>query len=147
MKFIYSLRCLAFSVLVLSSVVPSSYAEKTDDRPKADRGAMSLTLVRSRDYHYASANVDCPNCKDMYCATVEPPSRGEHIVSIEWIRRRPVNNNHWYRCQVEAKCGRPEFSDPQDAREDCTGKSQCNICRATNDGVPNYEDDFEMKYK
>jgi len=106
-----------------------------------------FTLYRVRDYHYSGGNIGCPKCKDMYSALVTPPTPGAVIVAIRWIRRRPPTNNHWYRCQFEVECGRPEFSDPNDARQGCINKTSCYVNRATDDGVPGYEDDIEIDYQ
>jgi hypothetical protein len=110
-------------------------------------GTLDFTLQRVRDFHYSGGDVDCPNCKDMFTARIAPPVAGTVITSVTVIARRPTSNNHWFRCQVEARCGRPEFSDPNDARLDCIGKTVCDVNRATDDGVPGYEDDIRMTYK
>jgi hypothetical protein len=104
----------------------------------------NFTLQRARDFTFAGGNVDCPNCKDMFCARLQPGTAGATVVSIKTIAQRPARNNHWYRCEEAAKCGRPEFSNPTDPRESCVGKTACLVCRATDDGVPNYEDDIRM---
>ncbi|HXP51026.1 MAG TPA: hypothetical protein VN922_13795 [Bacteroidia bacterium] len=130
---------------------PQSNANSTQEKESIAQAAPvtteNLTLQRARDYHFVSGNIGCPDCKDMYCSTLRPAAAGAKIVSIETVAQRPTRNNHWYRCQAAVSCGRPEFSDPNDARLDCIGKTSCNICRATDDGVGNYEDDIRMKYQ
>jgi hypothetical protein len=110
-------------------------------------GKEDFVLQRVRDYHYSGGNVDCPNCKDMYTAVLTVPAPGAKITSISTTAQRPAANNHWYRCQVKADCGRPEFSDPNDARLDCIGKSTCYVNRASDDGIGGYEDDIHMEYQ
>src|SRR5438270_5543624 len=110
----------------------------------AKAGAIDFTLQRVRDFHYSGGNVDCPNCKDMFTARITPPVPGALVTSVTVTARRPNTNNHWYRCQKESRCGRPEFSDPNDARLDCIGKPSCDVNRATDDGNGYYEDDIRM---
>ncbi len=117
------------------------------EKVKAIAGTQDFTLQRARDFHFTAGPVDCPNCKNMFSALVAPPAPGAKITSITWLQRRPPDNNHWYRCQEEAKCGRPEFSDPNDARLDCVGKTSCFVNRASDDGNGYYEDDFRMTYQ
>jgi hypothetical protein len=117
------------------------------EKSKAVAGTLDFTLQRVRDFHYSGGNVGCPKCKDMFTARIAPPVPGAVITSVTVIARRPPNNNHWYRCQVEVSCGRAEFSDPNDARLDCLGKTACDVNRATDDGVGGYEDDIRMTYK
>jgi hypothetical protein len=106
--------------------------------------SQNLTLTRSRDYRYAGGNIGCPNCKDMFCATFAPPVITATITSTTFLRSR--NSGHWYRCQVQHMCGRPEFSDPANPRQDCIGKASCNICRATDDGRE-AEDDITFTFQ
>jgi hypothetical protein len=107
----------------------------------------NFTLQRVRDFHYSGGDVDCPHCKDMFTARLTPPLAGAVIISMTVTARRPTKNNHWYRCGVETQCGRPEFSDPDDPRLTCIGRTACNVNRVTDDGVPAYEDDIRMVYK
>lgn len=123
---------------------PSGAFNPEKFKPKA--GTQDFTLQRVRDFHFAGGPVDCPNCKDLFVAHIAPPMVGAIIDSVIVTARRPAKNNHWYRCQVEAQCGRPEFSDPNDARLDCIGKTSCDVNRATDDGVGGYEDDIRMTY-
>jgi hypothetical protein len=113
----------------------------------ATPGTQDFTLQRARDYQHTGGNVDCPNCKDLYSATLNPPVAGAKILSIQTLRQRPEQNRHWYRCQVESRCGRPEFSDPGDPTKDCIGKTSCVVNRATDDGNGYYEDDIRMTYQ
>lgn len=158
-------QALVVSMIGLISLVYSQdTAKKTKTSPKTNpkhpsgafipkdfqayaAGNIVFTLQRVRDFHYSGRNVDCPNCKDMFTARIAPPVVGAVITSVAVVGRRPGFNNHWYRCQVEAECGRPEFSDPNDARLDCSGKTACDVNRATDDGVPGYEDDIRMTYQ
>ncbi len=82
--------------------------------------------------------VDCPpvgkKCKDLFISTKplsSPP--GTLITAVEVISRRPTNNNHWFRCQAETICGKPEFSDVADHRKSCIGTSACAVWRAGDD--------------
>jgi hypothetical protein len=104
----------------------------------------SLTLSRSRDYRHVGGNVDCPNCKDLYCASIQPPVAGTRLVSTQYKTMR--GQGHWYRCQVQAKCGRAEFSDPGVPEQDCVGKQSCYVCRATDDATE-AEDDIVITYQ
>lgn len=115
-------------------------------RAAASTVTQKYTLQRARDYHHGPSPVDCPNCKDYFYALIVVPG-GAQVTSIQWLARRPTVNNHWYRCEVEAKCGTPEFSDPSDSRLSCVGKSQCYVNRASDDGVGNYEDDIQVTYQ
>jgi hypothetical protein len=117
------------------------------EKVKPLAGKQDFTLQRVRDYHYSGGNVDCPQCKDMYSAYLTPPAPGAKITAISTTAQRPVANNHWYRCQIKADCGRPEFSDPNDSRQNCIGKTSCYVNRATDDGVGGYEDDIHMEYQ
>jgi hypothetical protein len=125
---------------------PSGAYDADKIRAAAPAVTHRYTLQRARDYQYAGGNVDCPNCKDWYHSLIVIPGGGK-ITAIQWIARRPTVNNHWYRCFVEARCGVGEFSDPNDGRQDCIGKSQCFVNRATDDGVGGYEDDFDVSYQ
>lgn len=104
----------------------------------------TLTLSRVRDYSKSLGTVDCPNCKDLSCATIKPPIAGAKFTSVEFLRMR--SQGHWYRCQVQARCGRPEFSDPSDAQRGCAGLPSCYVCRATDDGTE-AEDDIKITYQ
>jgi len=147
MTFLWLLCC---SILTVAQQTTASESHTTSRHQQvstsqaAPSSTENFTLQRARDYHFVAGNVDCPNCKDMYCSTLHPNAMGAKIISIETVAQRPTSNNHWFRCQFAAKCGRPEFSDPNDARFDCAGKTSCNVCRATDDGVGNYEDDIRM---
>lgn len=101
----------------------------------------TLTLVRTRDYSGSLGTVDCPNCKDLTCASFGPSVAGAKITSVEFIRMR--SKGHWYRCQVQAQCGVPEFSDPVDPHRGCEGLTSCKVCRATDDGTQ-AEDDIQV---
>lgn len=120
---------------------------KIRDPSKFPRMKTTFTLQRARDFHYFGGNLDCPKCKDGFVARIAPPAPGARIITVTWLARRPVANNHWYRCGVEAKCGVPEFGDPADPRLNCDGKTACNVYRATDDGVGNYEDDILMDWQ
>jgi hypothetical protein len=106
-------------------------------------GSETLTLSRSRDYHLAGGNIDCPNCKDLYCSTFGP-SAGKTITATRFLRMR--SQGHWYRCQIQLSCGRAEFSDPNVPEQDCAGEANCNICRATDDGTE-AEDDISYDWQ
>jgi hypothetical protein len=134
---VVTMLCSGFAYSLQSKTWSFNSPQKTQD----------FTLQRARDYTHTGGNVDCPNCKDMFSATVSPPVAGATIVRMDWLARRPTNNNHWYRCQVEARCGRPEFSDPNNPEVDCLGKASCLVNRATDDGVGGYEDDIRMTYQ
>jgi len=143
------IRLVSAAVLVAAC---SSFAYKLHSEPRVIKsppapGTQDFTLQRARDYTHTGGNVDCPNCKDLYSATLNPPVAGAKILSMVVTARRPTTNNHWYRCQVEAKCGRPEFSDPANPTLDCIGKTSCLVNRATDDGVGSYEDDIRMTYQ
>jgi len=144
------MRHLTRSVIgTLSIICCSAFTYSVRSKPLSSRppGTQDFTLQRARDYTHVTGNVDCPNCKDLYSALVKPPVAGAKIVSMEVTGRRPATNNHWYRCQLEAKCGRPEFSDPADPTKDCIGQTSCLVNRATDDGVGSYEDDIRMTYR
>jgi hypothetical protein len=139
---------LAFGALSIAVCSGLAYSLHSETRPiKSPSGAQDFTLQRARDFTYTGGNVDCPNCKDMFSALLKPPVAGATILSMVVTARRPTTNNHWYRCQVEAKCGRPEFSDPANPTVDCIGKTSCLVNRATDDGVGSYEDDIRMTYQ
>jgi hypothetical protein len=129
-----------------SLLSPYSFAQAST-AAAAPATTENFTLQRARDYHFVAGDVGCPDCKDMYCSTLQPAASGAKIISIETVAQRPTRNNHWYRCQIAVNCGRPEFSDPKDAKLDCAGKTSCNVCRATNDAIGNYEDDIRVKYQ
>jgi hypothetical protein len=138
------------TIAAISMVVCSGFAYSLHSKTrifKAPPGTQDFTLQRARDYTRTGGNVDCPNCKDLFSATVNPPAVGDTITSMEVTGRRPEDNNHWYRCQVEVRCGRPEFSDPANPTEDCLGKTSCLVNRASDDGVGSYEDDIRMTYQ
>jgi hypothetical protein len=107
-------------------------------------GTVKLTLSRARDYRHVGGNVDCPNCKDLECAAFAPPDPKGRIGQTALLASR--NAGHWYRCGVEALCGRAEFSDPAAPQQDCTNKASCWICRATDDGR-NAEDDIQFTWQ
>jgi hypothetical protein len=148
--------CISFTYSLHSQDTKSTTKSKANpnhpsgafnpDSAKALAGSQNITLQRARDYHHSGGNVDCPNCKDMYSALIVVPG-GAKITAISTTGQRPTANNHWYRCQKQASCGRPEFSDPNDSRLDCIGKSQCFVNRASDDGVGNYEDDISVTYQ
>lgn len=147
--------CVVFTYSLLSQTTYKSNASPDHqsgaaDAEKARAAAPSAThqytLQRARDYHYGGGNVDCPKCKDWFYSLIVIPG-GAKITSIRWMARRPTVNNHWYRCGVESDCGRREFSDTNDARLDCIGKSACYVNRASDDGVGGYEDDIEITYQ
>jgi len=121
----------------------------SDDPAKYKRvaGAVDFTLQRARDYHFVAGNVDCPNCKDLYSATVSVPVAGATITSITYKGGSPTTNNHWYRCGVQARCGVGEFSAPNNAAESCGGQSTCNVNRASDDSFGGYEDYIHMTYQ
>jgi hypothetical protein len=48
----------------------------------------TLTLVRTRDYSVSLGTVDCPNCKDLTCASFGPSVAGAKITSVELCRRQ-----------------------------------------------------------
>jgi hypothetical protein len=133
-----------------SSVQPKSDPTNLQGRNRINstlqNNTFKITLQRGRDYSHVGGDVDCPNCKDLYCAAL-PLNGGTTFVSVQYLGGRPTKNNHWYRCQVQADCGRPEFSYPADPRFECDGKNACNICRATDDGVSIYEDDLQITTK
>jgi hypothetical protein len=129
--------------------------KESDSAPKTTPQSPSewrdYTLNRVEDYHKAGDNVDCPNCKRMYCASVGPTDNGvpisEAVIeSAETIAVMPVSNNHWYRCGTQASCFRPEFSDPQNYKLSCIGKSSCIVCRASDDENTNYEDRIRITF-
>jgi hypothetical protein len=126
---------------------PKYPTQKVDPKTYPKEAEQIITLQRARDFFYAGGNIGCPDCKDMYCSTVRTPSAGSLITSIQTVAQRPTTNNHWYRCQVAAQCGRPEFSDPYNHRLGCEGKSECDVCRVTDDGVGSYEDDIRITYR
>lgn len=99
----------------------------------------TLTLVRNRDYKNMAQTVDCPDCKDLFCSDFRSPHPGARIVGADFIRNR--TDGHWFRCQVQASCGRPEFSDPSNPQLGCTDVDTCRICRAVN-ATYNDEDDI-----
>src|SRR5581483_743940 len=108
---------LGYGALVMSQGKPTHKSKANPDHPsgafnpqsvKRLAGTQNFTLQRVRDYHYAGGNVDCPHCKDMYCSLLRPPAMGAVITDIQTTAQQPVANNHWYRCQVAANCGRPE---------------------------------------
>jgi hypothetical protein len=148
---VFSLSVVLAQMPYFKTIAKSNPAEPSgayDVKPsKFPSGKQTFTLVRGRDFRFVHGDVDCPNCKNMYCARLSPPAPGAKITAISVSARRPTVNNHFYRCQVEAKCGVPEFSDPADARQSCIDKPSCNVCRATDDGVPNYEDDIAIEWK
>ncbi len=115
-------------------------------RSAAPTITQKYTLQRARDYHHGPSPVDCPKCKDYYYSLIVAPG-GTQIASIQWLARRPTTNNHWYRCEVESNCGTSEFSDPNDSRLSCVGKSQCYVNRASDDGVGTYEDDIQATFQ
>ena len=104
----------------------------------------NLTLSRARDYRFVAGNVDCPNCKNLFCATFQPPLPNTRFVNTDYVAMR--SQGHWCRCQVQSKCGRAEFSDPADPKQDCAGKQSCNVCRATDDATE-AEDDITFTYQ
>jgi hypothetical protein len=106
----------------------------------ANQFSETLTLIRGRDYGNSEGIVDCPNCKDLTCATFSP-KQGTTITSVKFLTMR--SSGHWYRCGIQASCGRQEFSDPSDPRRGCIGLAACRICRATDDGMP-AEDDIQV---
>lgn len=113
--------------------------DEAEGAPDA-RFSEKLTLIRGRDYGNSEGTVDCPNCKDLTCATFSP-KQGSTITSVKFLTMR--SSGHWYRCGIEASCGRQEFSDPSDPRRGCIGLTACRICRATDDGMP-AEDDIQV---
>ena len=122
-----------------------AYAQAGHELPKLPAAqTQNLTLSRSRDYRHVGGNIDCPKCKDLYCATVQPPVAGTRFVSTEYKTMR--SQGHWYKCQVQAKCGRAEFSDPTVPEQDCIGKQSCYVCRATDDATE-AEDDIAVTYQ
>jgi hypothetical protein len=138
---------LALGVVSIAGCLGFSYSLHSRSLSPSQPATQDFTLQRARDYTHVGGNVDCPNCKDLFSATLTPPMAGAKIISIVWLRRRPTVNNHWYRCQAEAKCGRPEFSNPANPTEECNGQTSCLVNRATDDGVGSYEDDFRMTYQ
>jgi hypothetical protein len=98
----------------------------------------ALTLVRNRDFRDMHQTVSCPNCKDLLCSDFRSPHPGAKIIGADFIRMR--SDGHWYRCQVQASCGRPEFSDPSNAQLGCKDVDTCRICRAVDATFPDEDD-------
>ena len=80
--------------------------------------------------------VDCPpignHCKNLFYSTKPLSSpKGTIITAVDILLRKPGQNNHWYRCEVEASCGVAEFSDLEHHDQSCIGSSSCLVWRAT----------------
>jgi hypothetical protein len=112
---------------------------------RGQSGSQVFTLQRAAHFKFVHGDVDCPNCKDLF-RTINPIAvpTGAHITRVDLIARRPTDNNHWYRCQQQSKCGVQEFSDVNDPFKSCIGTPALHVWRATDDGVGNVEDDIQV---
>ena len=104
----------------------------------------TLTLVRPGAYRDMKQTVNCPNCKDLWCADFQPSQPGAKIIDAHFIRSR--KSGLWFRCQFQASCGRPEFSNPSNAQQECGGLSTCRICRTTDDAIGAEDDVLVNSY-
>jgi hypothetical protein len=117
------------------TVDTSKFAPKS---PKALLYDDRMTLVRNRDYRAMGQTVDCPDCKDLFCADFRSPHPGAKIIGADFISMR--SDGHWFRCQIQARCGLPEFSNPANPTLGCTDVDTCRICRAVNATFPDEDD-------